>query len=88
MRLLGICAGHAIILGLLLVFGSGNVSVSASEDGGEAQETGDVLVVTDANVDGVIAASSHLLLEFYAPWCGRCQEVAPAFQEAASTLKW
>jgi thioredoxin-like negative regulator of GroEL len=32
------------------------------------------------------ADSPLILMEFYAPWCGHCQTVAPNFREAASEL--
>jgi thioredoxin-like negative regulator of GroEL len=32
------------------------------------------------------ADSPLILMEFYAPWCGHCQNVAPNFREAASEL--
>merc|ERR1719503_303835 len=33
-----------------------------------------------------IARNPLVLMEWYAPWCGHCQELAPKFREAADQL--
>ena len=53
----------------------------------EIEEDENVLVLTDKNFQKALDENTLLLVEFYAPWCGHCKELAPKFVEAAATLK-
>ncbi|KAI1177279.1 thioredoxin-domain-containing protein [Nemania sp. FL0916] len=50
-------------------------------------KTSPVLQVDAKNYESLIAKSNHTsILEFYAPWCGHCQNLKPAYEKAAKNL--
>jgi len=51
----------------------------------ETEDTG-VLVLHDSDFPNIITEFPYILIEFYAPWCGHCQRLAPAYGEAAKAL--
>lgn len=52
------------------------------------QDSKDVIELTDENFDKLVMGSEDMwLVEFYAPWCGHCKTLAPAWASAATQLK-
>ncbi|KAL3289768.1 hypothetical protein HHI36_023163 [Cryptolaemus montrouzieri] len=55
---------------------------------GKESKNDDVIELTDSNFDKLVLQSDDMwLVEFFAPWCGHCKNLAPHWAKAATELK-
>ncbi|PHT58476.1 Protein disulfide isomerase-like 1-4 [Capsicum baccatum] len=64
----------------------------SSDDGHDSYEPPvvdekDVAVLKEGNFSEFISKNKYVMIEFYAPWCGHCQALAPEYAAAATELK-
>lgn len=59
-----------------------------SSSGGSGGSLDDVIELTDDNFDKLVLESDDVwMVEFFAPWCGHCKNLAPEWAKAAKELK-
>lgn len=78
---------QSIINWILTETGAAPVEAEAEEeDNGEWAQDGEVYTLTDKNFKRALTEFDHVLVKFYAPWCGHCKKLAPIYKEAAELL--
>lgn len=74
---------HKFISFLVLLF-----AVLASSCSALYSPSSDVVDLNPNNFDRLVINSDEVwIVEFFAPWCGHCQQFVPEYQKAAKALK-
>jgi len=70
-------------------FKAGKLTPSLKSEKAESgDQDGDVVVVRGTSFDDIVLNNDKdVLVEFYAPWCGHCKQLAPIYDELGAKMK-
>ncbi|CAA6657194.1 unnamed protein product [Spirodela intermedia] len=61
-------------------------TTAAADDTPSAEDPSFVLTLDSSNISETVSKHPFIVVEFYAPWCGHCQQLAPEYEKAAAVL--
>jgi protein disulfide-isomerase A1 len=78
-----------MLLALGLIASIATAHASSKQEKASEHDDSAVLVLTSENFESTIQehGKTGVLVKFYAPWCGHCKSMAPAYADAANQLK-
>jgi len=72
---------------LVADFEAGNLKPVMKSEEVPEQKAGEVTVLVGKNFDDLVLNSDKdVLVEFYAPWCGHCKQLAPIYDQLAAKM--
>ncbi|KAK1288391.1 Protein disulfide-isomerase [Acorus calamus] len=75
-----------VSISILLFLALSSISSFAVADDAAEVPVEHVLTLEASNFDDALAKHPFIVVEFYAPWCGHCKNLAPEYEKAASAL--
>eukprot|EP00126_Sphaerothecum_destruens_P002436 Sdes_comp15876_c0_seq1m4977 len=64
------------------------IGANSKSSSGSGNSQGDSIELTESNFEKLVMQSEDLwMVEFFAPWCGHCKNLAPEWAKAAASMK-